>query len=82
MVAHLLSAIELAGGNNDIKVLYFPMALDTVPLAWFDKLRANSIDSWRQLQCKFYENFYGVLTHPSTRNELRTYKQKPDETFQ
>ena len=31
-------SIELAGGDDDIKVLYFPLALDIVPLAWFDKL--------------------------------------------
>ena len=30
----------------------------------------------------FCENCCGVLTHPSTRIELRTCKQKPDETFQ
>jgi hypothetical protein len=35
-----------------------------------------------QLQCKFCEIFCGILTHPSTRNELRTCKQKPDKTFQ
>ena len=38
-------SIELAGGDDDIKVLYFPMALDTVPLDWFDRLRARSIDT-------------------------------------
>ena len=58
------------------------MALETVPLAWFDKLRANSIDTWGQLQHKFYKNLCDVLTHPSTQNELRTCKQKLDETFQ
>jgi hypothetical protein len=26
-------SIELAGGDDDIKVLYFPMALEIVPLA-------------------------------------------------
>ena len=31
-------SIELAGGDDDIKVIYFPLALDTMPLAWFDKL--------------------------------------------
>ena len=75
-------SIELAGGDENIKVLYFPMALETVPLAWFDKLQPNSMDTWEQLQCKFCENFCGVLTHPSTQIWLRTCKQKPDETFQ
>jgi hypothetical protein len=50
------------------------MALEIVPLAWFDKLRPKSIDTWEQLQRKFYENFGGVLTHPSTRIELTTCK--------
>jgi len=59
-------SIELAGSDNDIKVLYFPMALDAVALSWFDKLQANSIDTWGQLQRKFCEIFCGVLTHPST----------------
>ena len=58
------------------------MALDVVPLALFDKLWANSIDTWGQLQHKFYENFCGILTNPSTWNELRGCKQKPDEIFQ
>ena len=36
---HIYShSIELACDDDNIKVLYFPMALDTVPLAWFDKL--------------------------------------------
>jgi hypothetical protein len=39
-------SIELVGGDDDVKVLYIPMSLDTVPLAWFDKLRTNSIDTW------------------------------------
>ena len=51
-------------------------------LTWFGRLRARSIDTWGKLQRKFCENFCDVLTHPSTWNELRTYKQKPDESFQ
>ena len=38
-------SIELAGGDDDIKVLYFPMALEVVPLVWFDRLQARSIDT-------------------------------------
>ena len=45
------------GGDDDIKALYFPMALETVPLAWFDKLRPGSITCWEDLQGKFYDNF-------------------------
>jgi hypothetical protein len=38
-------AIEVAGGSNITKVVYFPMALDTAPLTWLESLSNNSIDS-------------------------------------
>jgi hypothetical protein len=38
-------AIEVAGGSNITKVVYFPMALDLVPLTWLESLSNNSIDS-------------------------------------
>ena len=60
-------SIELAGGDDDIKALYFPMALEIVPLAWFDKLCPGSITCWEDLTTKFCNNFVGVLTHPCTR---------------
>jgi hypothetical protein len=31
-------SIELAGGDDDIKALFFPMAVEAMPLQWFDKL--------------------------------------------
>ena len=39
------TAIEVAGGTNTTKVVYFPMALDTAPLTWLESLTKNSIDS-------------------------------------
>jgi hypothetical protein len=36
-------SIELAGEDDDIKALFFPMALKTIPLQWFDKLNPGSI---------------------------------------
>jgi hypothetical protein len=35
--------IELAGGDDDFKALFFPMALEAMPLQWFDKLNVGSI---------------------------------------
>jgi hypothetical protein len=32
------TAIEPAGGDNDIKAIFMPMALEPVPPQWFDKL--------------------------------------------
>jgi hypothetical protein len=39
------TAIEVAGGSNITKVVYFLMALDTAPLTWLESLSNNSIDS-------------------------------------
>jgi hypothetical protein len=57
-------SIELAGGDNDIKALLFPMALETMPLQWFDKLNPGSIRGWEDMQRAFYKNFAGIITHP------------------
>jgi hypothetical protein len=38
-------AIDVAGGSNITKVVYFPMALDPAPLMWLESLSNNSIDS-------------------------------------
>jgi hypothetical protein len=40
------TAIEVAGGSNVTKVVYFQMALDPAPLTWLESLGSNSIDSW------------------------------------
>jgi hypothetical protein len=57
-------SIELAGGDDDIKALFFPMALENMPLQWFDKLNPGSIRGWEDLQRAFCENFVGIITHP------------------
>lgn len=64
-------SIELVGGDDDTKALFFPMALETLPLQWFDKLRPGSIKTWGDLQKAFFENFAGILTHPITQAELK-----------
>jgi hypothetical protein len=39
------TAIEVAGGSNITKVIYFPMALDPAPFTWLESLSNDSIDS-------------------------------------
>jgi hypothetical protein len=53
------TAIEVAGGSNITKVVYFPMALDPAPLTWLESLSNNSIDSWERLKKVFIDNFQG-----------------------
>jgi len=71
----------LAGGDDDIKTLFFPMALETMSLQWFDKLNTGLIRNWEDLQRAFYENFIGIITHPITHAELKGLKQKGDESL-
>jgi hypothetical protein len=51
------TAIEVAGGSNITKVVYFPMALDPTPITWLESLSSNSIDSWERLKKVFINNF-------------------------
>jgi hypothetical protein len=50
-------SIKLADGDDDIKALFFPMALENMPLQWFNKLNLGSIRGWEDLQRAFCENF-------------------------
>jgi hypothetical protein len=64
------TAIEVAGGSNITKVVYFPMALDPAPLTWLESLSNNSIDSWEWLKKVFIHNFQGVIARAGTRQDL------------
>jgi hypothetical protein len=63
-------AIEVAGGSNMTKVIYFPMALESAPLTWLESLKPNSIDSWDDLKKVFFNNFEGSITRVGTRHDL------------
>jgi hypothetical protein len=52
------------------------MALETMPLQWFDKLNPGSIRGWEDLQRAFCENFATIITHPIMHVELKGLKQK------
>jgi hypothetical protein len=69
-------AIEVTGGSKINKVVYFPMALDPVPLTWLESLSNNSIDSWERLKKVFIDNFQGAITRAGTRYDLAQCKQE------
>jgi hypothetical protein len=73
------TAIEVAGGSNITKVVYFPMALDPAPLTWLESLSNNSIDSWERLKKVFIDNFQGVIARAGTRHDLAQCKQERNE---
>jgi hypothetical protein len=70
------TAIEVAGGSNITKVIYFPMALDPAPLTWLESLNNNSIDSWERLKKVFIDNFQGAIARAGTRHNLAQCKQE------
>jgi hypothetical protein len=74
-------SIELAGGDDDIKALFFPMTLEAMPLQWFDKLSPESIRGWKDLQRAFCEKFASIITHPITQAELKGLKQKSGKSL-
>jgi hypothetical protein len=57
------------------------MALENMPLQWFDKLNPGSIRGWEDLQRAFCEHFAGIITHPITHAELKGLKQKRGESL-
>ena len=57
------------------------MALETMPLQWFDKLRPGSIKNWKDLQRPFCNNFAGIITHLITQAKLKGLKQKGGESL-
>jgi hypothetical protein len=50
-------AIEVSGGSNSTKALYFLVILESVPLTWLESLKPDSIDSWEDLKWAFIDNF-------------------------
>jgi hypothetical protein len=57
------------------------MALEAMPLQWFDKLPIGSIRYWSDLQKQFCSHFAGIIIHPMTVAELQGITQKPRESL-
>ena len=68
------TAINVAGGDTNTKVLYFPMALEPAPLTWLESLMRESIHSWEDLKKVFIDNFQGSLYRVTTRHALAMCK--------
>ena len=69
-----LTAIEVVGGMNSTKAIYFPMALESAPLTWLESLKRDSIHSWEDLKKLFVDNFQGSIHRPATRHDLHLCK--------
>jgi hypothetical protein len=74
-------AIEVSGGSNSTKALYFPVALESAPLTWLESLKPNSINSWEDIKWSFVNNFQGSMIRAGTRHDLSQVKQEMNETL-
>ncbi|GJT26774.1 reverse transcriptase domain-containing protein [Tanacetum coccineum] len=61
--------------NTTIKLLLFPFSLEGEARTWLDKEPPQSILTWDDLVSKFINQFFHL------RNEITTFLQKPNETF-
>ena len=72
------TAVSVAGGVTNTKVLYFPMALEPAPLTWLESLARESIHSWGDLKKAFINNLQGSLHRVATRHALSMCKQEQE----
>jgi hypothetical protein len=57
-VSQYLAQLGGVGSIDALKVHLFYLSLTGTTFSWFSSLSPNSIDSWEQLECKFYDHFY------------------------
>ncbi|GJZ88475.1 reverse transcriptase domain-containing protein [Tanacetum coccineum] len=67
--------------NTSIKLLLFSFSLDGEARDWLDKEPPRSILTWDDLVLKFINQFFPPSKTTYLRNEITTFYQKPNETF-
>ncbi|GJS21029.1 reverse transcriptase domain-containing protein [Tanacetum coccineum] len=67
--------------NTSIKLLLFPFSLEGEARTWLDKEPPRSILTWDDLVSKFINQFFPPSKTTYLRNEITTFLQKPNETF-
>ncbi|GKD20655.1 reverse transcriptase domain-containing protein [Tanacetum coccineum] len=67
--------------NTSIKLFLFPFSLDGEARDWLDKESPRSILTWDDLVLKFINQFFPPSKTTYLRNEITTFYQKPNETF-
>ncbi|GJT29953.1 reverse transcriptase domain-containing protein [Tanacetum coccineum] len=67
--------------NTSVKLLLFPFSLDGEARDWLDKEPPRSILTWDDLVSKFINQFFPPSKTTYYRNEIITFYQKPNETF-
>jgi hypothetical protein len=76
-----VTAITAAGGNTDMMVTYFHVALSGPARTWLMNLAPGSIYSWEELCARFIANFAGAYQQHSMKAHLHAVRQEPGETL-
>jgi hypothetical protein len=75
------TVIEAAGGDDQVKANFLHTALIGAARSWLINLPEASIQSRDQLCAMFIGNFQGTYERPSTAENLKTIKQRHDESL-
>ncbi|GJS80014.1 reverse transcriptase domain-containing protein [Tanacetum coccineum] len=75
------SRLDIRIPNTSISLLLFPFSLDGEARDWLDKEPPRSILTWDDLVAKFINQFFPPSKTTYLRNEITTFYQKPNETF-
>nr|GFB01933.1 reverse transcriptase domain-containing protein [Tanacetum cinerariifolium] len=67
--------------NTTVKLLLFPFSLEGEARIWLDKEPPRSILTWEDLVSKFINQFFPPSKTTYLRNEITTFLQKFNETF-
>ncbi|KAL0361040.1 UNVERIFIED_CONTAM: hypothetical protein Sradi_3788500 [Sesamum radiatum] len=77
-IAHFIETCNNAGTDGHLLVKQFVLSSKETTFDWYIDLEANSIDSWDDLQNKFFSRFYSAR-HTVSMTELANQHQETDE---
>jgi hypothetical protein len=76
-----LETVKLMGGTRATTMQSIQVHLSGAARSWMKKLPEGSIDSWETFEDLFVRNFRSTCKKPASIEQLRTCKQKPDESM-
>ena len=76
-----LETVKLIGGTRATTMQSIQIHLSGAARSWIKKLPPGSIDSWESFEDVFIKNFRSTCKKPATLEELRSCRQKHDESM-
>jgi hypothetical protein len=76
-----LETVKLIGGTRATAMQSIQVHLSGAARSWIKKLPSGSIDSWTDFEDIFVKNFRSTCKKPATLEELRSCRQKHDESM-